>query len=139
MPVYGKALQKAITDLVTPGLKAMICTATYVADLDAHEFRSSVTNEVTGTGYTAGGVALTGESVTIDGAANRVKLDAGDADFGTVTFTDGTQVIVYTDTGNAATDRLISVHAFPTAQSPAGVPFSITWHADGITYGTYGT
>lgn len=140
MPVYGKFLQKAVTDLTAPGLKAMICQAGYVADLDAHEFRSSVTNEVAGAGYTAGGVALTGEAVTIDGAANRVKVTAGNADFGAaVTFTAGTQVVVYTDTGLATTDRVVSVHAFASAQSPAGVPFMVTWHADGIAYGTYGT
>lgn len=136
--VYGKALQKAVTDFVAPGLKAMICDATYVPDFDAHEFRSSVTGEVTGTGYTAGGVALTGEAVTIDAATNRVKLDADDVDFGTVTFTAGTQVIVYVNSGAAATDRLVSRHTFTEAQSPSGTPFFVTLDADGIAYGTYG-
>lgn len=137
MAVYGKFLQKAVSDLIAPGLKAMICQAGYVADLDAHEFRSSVTNEVTGTGYTAGGVALTGEALTIDAATNRVKIDAADADFGVVTFSAGTQVIVYVDTGNPATDRIVSQHAFVSAQSPSATAFSVTWHADGIAYGTY--
>lgn len=133
---YGKFIEKAVTDLIAPGLKAMLCTASYVADLDAHEFRSDVTNEVTGTGYTAGGIALTGEAVTIDAANNRVKLDADDANFGTVTITGITQIVVYVDTGNAATDRIVGRHTFSTS-SPSAANFTYVWNADGIGYFTY--
>ena len=136
---YGKGIQhlvKADIDWDTISLKAMICTATYTPNFDTDEFRSSVTGEVSGTGYTAGGVALTGESATLDTVNHRVKLDADDANFGTVTFTGGTQLIVYLDTGNAATDILISNHSF-SSQSPAGVNFTYAFHADGIGYITY--
>lgn len=138
--LYGKFLVHALkgdVDFDTLNLKAMICAAGYTPDFDAHEFRSSVTNEVSGTGYTAGGVSLTGESVTIDGATNRVKIDANDAAWTTVTFTAGTQLIVYVDTGNAATDILVSRHTFPSAQSPSAQDFTFVFHADGIAYGTY--
>jgi hypothetical protein len=39
--------------------KAMLVTGSYAEDRGAHSKRSSITNEVSGTGYTAGGVALT--------------------------------------------------------------------------------
>lgn len=136
---YGKGIQhlaKADFDWDTIALKAMICTATYTANFDTHEFRSSVTNEVSGSGYTAGGVSLTTETLSIDGTNHWVKFDADDADFGTVTFTSGTQMIIYVDTGSSATDILISNHSF-SAQSPAGVPFKYQFHADGIGYITY--
>ena len=41
------------------GYKAMLVTGSYAEDRGAHSKRSSITNEVSGTGYTAGGVALT--------------------------------------------------------------------------------
>lgn len=136
---YGKGIQhlaKADIDWDSIALKAMICTSLYTPNFDTDEFRSSVTNEVSGSGYTAGGVALTGEAATLDTTNDRLKLDADDADFGTVTFTAGTQLIVYVDTGSSSTDILISNHSF-SSQSPAGVPFKYAFHADGIGYITY--
>jgi hypothetical protein len=38
--------------------KGMLVTSSYTEDRGTHSKRSSVTNEVSGTGYTAGGVAL---------------------------------------------------------------------------------
>lgn len=136
---YGKFVQhvlKGDIDFDTVSLKAMICAAGYTPDFDAHEFRSSVTNEVSGSGYSTGGVALTGESLTLDTTNNRLKIDADDADFGTVTFTSGTQLIVYVDTGSSATDYLVSRHSF-AAQSPSAQNFTYAWHADGVGYFSY--
>jgi len=39
--------------------KGLLTTSSYAENRATHSKRSSVTNEVTGTGYTAGGVALT--------------------------------------------------------------------------------
>lgn len=136
---YGKFVEhlaKADIDFDTVALKAMLCGSGYTADFDAHEFRSSVTSEVTGTGYTAGGIALTGEAITLDTANNRLKIDAADADFGTLTVTGITQLVLYVDTGNAATDLLVSAHTF-ASQSPSGVNFTYAFHADGIGYISY--
>lgn len=136
---FGKFIQhvaKADIDFDTVALKAMLCTSSYTANYDTHEFRSDVTNEVTGTGYTSGGVALTAESITLDTTNDRLKIDADDVDFGTLTVTGITQMVVYVDTGSAATDILVSCHTF-TSQSPSGVNFTCTVHADGLGYITY--
>lgn len=136
---YGKAIQhlaKADIDFDTLSLKAMLCTSSYTPNYDTHEFRSDVTNEVTGTGYSSGGVALTGEGITLDTTNDRLKIDADDADFGTLTVTGITQMIVYVDTGSAATDLLISNHSF-TSQSPSALNFVCAFHADGIGYISY--
>lgn len=136
---YGKFIQhlaKADIDFDTVSLKAMLTTGTYTPDFDTHEFRSDVTNEVTGTGYSAGGVALTGEAITLDAANNRLKIDADDANFGTVTITGIEQLVVYVDTGLSTTDLLVSRHSF-ASQSPSGVNFTYAFHADGIGYISY--
>lgn len=52
---FLKTLNKEI-DFDTDTIKAMLCAAGYTPDLDAHDYKNDVTNEVTGTGYTAGGL-----------------------------------------------------------------------------------
>jgi hypothetical protein len=50
--VYGGFLQSLANkeiDLDTDVLKVMLCTSTYTPNQDTHKYKSSVTNEVTGT------------------------------------------------------------------------------------------
>lgn len=137
---YGKFVEhqlKADIDWDTPPtIKAMICGSGYTPDFDADEYRSDVTSEVSGSGYTAGGITLTGVTFSLDATNHWVKIDANDADFGTVTFTAGTQLILYISTGSAATDILISRHSF-TSASPSGVNFTYAFNANGIGYFAY--
>ena len=127
----------AVTYLSGKTVKAMLCGSGYTFDKDTHEFRSSVTSEVTGTGYTAGGITLTGVAAAQDAANDRVEISAANANFGTLTVTGITQIVTYVSTGAAATDRIISVHTF-TAQSPNGVNFTYAWNDDDANTGTNG-
>lgn len=58
-------------------VKAMLLTASYTP-AQAHDFRADLTNEVTGTGYTAGGTTVT-VAVTTVGASNLTRLTLGEA------------------------------------------------------------
>lgn len=136
---YGKFLQhlaKADIDFDSIALKAMLCTSSYSPNFDTHEFRSDVTNEVSGTGYSAGGISLTSEAISLDTTNNRLKIDADDANFGTLTVSGITQLVVYVDTGSSATDLLVSCHTF-SSQSPSGVNFTYAFNVDGIGYLSY--
>lgn len=136
---YGKFLlhqAKADIDWDSVSLKAMLVTASYSPNYDTHEFRTDVTNEVTGTGYSSGGISLTSEAASLDTSANHLKFDAADADFGTLTVSGIAGLVVYVDTGSSATDLLVSFHSF-SSQSPSGVNFTYAFHADGIGYISY--
>lgn len=136
---YGKFVQhlaKADIDFDSVSLKAMLTTTSYTPNFDTHEFRTDVTNEVTGTGYSTGGIALTGEAITLDTTNNWLKIDADDANFGTLTVSGIVKLVVYVDTGSSATDLLVSCHTF-ASQSPSGVNFTYAFHADGIGYISY--
>lgn len=136
---YGKFVQhvaKADIDFDTAQLKALLVGSGYTPDYDANEFRSDITSEVSGTGYTAGGISLTSESITLDTTNHRLKVDADDANFGTLTVSGIVGLVVYVDTGSSATDQLVSFHTF-SSQSPSGVNFTYAFHADGILYITY--
>jgi hypothetical protein len=95
-------------DLDTDTIKAMIVTSAYTPSKASHVFRSSVTNEVTGTGYTAGGIALGTKTVAL--ASGVVKFDADDITIlqNAAGFANGRTVVLYKDTGNPATDPLIA-------------------------------
>jgi len=62
---FKKELYQGIHDLTTDILKISLYTAS--ADLNQATTVYSSTNEVTGTGYVAGGVTLTGTTVQSDG------------------------------------------------------------------------
>ena len=49
-------------------IKAMLTTSAYTFDPLTHRYKSSVTNEVSGTGYTARGATLAGKSTTFTAA-----------------------------------------------------------------------
>ncbi len=134
--LYGLTLEKQLIDTLNQSYEAethkvLMVTDTYTHAYDTHDFRDDITNEVTGTGYTAGGVTLTGVTTTYDAATNRVKVDANDAAFGTVTLTGVTGLITYVSTGTNTTSPLMSYHSFASV-SPNAVSFTYTWHADGI-------
>jgi hypothetical protein len=88
--LYGKFFTSAFNkeiDLDTDTIKIMLCTSSYTPDQDTHQYKSSVTNEVTGTGYTATGATLASFTVAYDTSTNVIKLDATDPSWTTSTIT----------------------------------------------------
>lgn len=83
-------------------------------------------NEISGTGYTAGGGTLAGKAVT-QGASS--KWDATDIEWTTATFT-AYHAVIYDDT--VATDDLIISIDFGGAKSVSAGTFKIQWHVNGI-------
>lgn len=118
-------------DLNTDTIKVALVTSSYTPDQDAHDFFDDVTNEVIGTGYTAGGATLANAAVTQDNTNNRAKFDADDVVWSSSTLT-ARGAIIYKDTGNAATSPLICYIDFGSDKSSSGSNFTIQWHADGI-------
>jgi hypothetical protein len=70
---FKKELYQGVHDLSTDTLKIALYTAN--ADLNENTTVYSTTNEVTGTGYVAGGVALTGVTIGSSGYTAYVDFD----------------------------------------------------------------
>ena len=69
-------------------IKVALVTSTYVPDIDAHtDFATHITNEVVGTGYTAGGAALAGKAVTVDNTNDWAEYTATNVTWSTSTIT----------------------------------------------------
>jgi hypothetical protein len=69
--IAGQGLLSAFSgeiNYLTDTIKAMLTTSAYTFDPLTHRYKSSVTNEVSGTGYTARGATLAGKAATYTAA-----------------------------------------------------------------------
>lgn len=133
--LYGSVPTKLANkeiDWDTDTIKVALCTSTYTPAQDTHDYFNDITNEVSGTGYTAGGATLTTKTVGYTAGTNVTKFDADDVSWTTSTIT-ARYAVLYVDTGGASsTDPLIGYVDFGTDVSSSAGTFSITWDAAGI-------
>ncbi len=132
---FGKfflSLANKEIDLDSDTLKVMLCTVSYVPDQDAHRYKSDVTNEVSGTGYTAGGQALTSVAVSYTGATNVFALDAADSVWSGATFTARVAVVYDSTPGSDSARPLIGYILFDADVPVTGSTFTLTWDSSGI-------
>jgi hypothetical protein len=125
---FKARIQDGTIDLDTNTIKVMLVTSAYTPS-SAHDFRNDITNEVTGAGYTTGGLALANKTVTVVG--NSGVFDADNLTWASSTIT-ARGAVIYKDTGNSATDNLIGYVDFVTDQSSSNGDFTIQWNAGGI-------
>lgn len=128
---FKVALAQNDVDLVTDTINVMLVTSAYTPNIDTHQYRADVTNEVVGSGYTSGGQALAGKAVTQDNTNDRAVFDANDVTWSSSTIT-ARGAILYKDTGNSATDQLIAYFDFGSDESSSNGDFVIQWNANGI-------
>ena len=125
---YGLGLQKAVSgtiDLDTDTFKMMLTTSAYTPNIDTHDFRDDVTNEVTGTGYTAGGATLSGVGVTYDAASNQIRVTWTDPTWPTSTITARTAVIYKSRGGASSADELLAYVTESADVTSTGATFTV--------------
>lgn len=134
---YGKAFANMLggeasgdtfqTDYLTDTIKVMLTTSSYTPNRDTHETKNDITNEISGTGYTAGGVTLASKTITYTAAdswatarANSTAYAVGD--------------VVRPAAGNAHLYRAIiagtsagSPPTFPTVSGQTVTDGGVTW------------
>jgi len=114
-------------------MKVALLKATYVPDPDLHKVWADISaQEITGTGYTAGGQALTGKAQNYDAAQDRVNLICADNTWTGATFQTA-YAAVYDDSGSKPLWSLVNFQA--TKDVTAGV-FTIDWQTVGTLYVT---
>jgi hypothetical protein len=126
---YPKCVKHGV-DYLTDAITVMLLTgSTYDA---THEFLTDVNaDEITGTGYTAGGLLLATPVATYDAGTNTWKFSFDDPTWPTATFSTDAAA-VFKDTGVAATSPLIGYVDFGGTQAPAGVDFTLHVSASGL-------
>ena len=124
-------LSKGAIDLDTDTFKLMLVTSAYTPT-KTHAKRSDITNEVTGTGYPAGGATLANVTVTQDNTNDLAKFDADDVSWVTSTITARGAVLYKARGGAASADELVKYFDFGSDQSSVGAAFTVQFNANGI-------
>ena len=123
-----QAALSAIVDGVTLKAALYLATATTSGATAAY----TVTGEVSGTGYTAGGVSVTnGNTAGLTGGTTFWTPSAS-ISYGTVTLATSFDAVMIYDTG--ATNRNLGVFTFP-AQTVNAAPFSLLMPTNDATTG----
>ena len=115
--------------ILSQTIKVALCTSTYTPNQNTHDYFDDIDNEVTGTGYTAGGATLGSKTCTC--ATTVTTFDAADTSWAASTIT-ARYAIIYYASGTASTSLLIGYLDFGEDKSSSAGTFQITWHASGI-------
>ena len=109
--IFNKFLDYlADNDVSDDTFKVALVTSGYSPDKDTHEHFDDVTNEVSGTGYSAGGNTVTG-TLTLSTANDRLTLEFASTSWTSATIT-ARGAVYYSSTGTASTSTLIAFNDF---------------------------
>ncbi len=133
--LFGLTLEKFFIDTAGVSLegevnKIALVQDGYTPDFDAHDFHLDLTNEVTGTNYTAEGQVCETTEITVAGGT--LKFDAADTVYSTVTISDAVAGVLALAVGSSATNQLVVLQDFTTAASATAADFTIQHNASGI-------
>ena len=119
-------LMNKIVDLEADTIKCMLLDDSHAFSA-AHNVIGDVNaNEISGSGYSAGGATLANKAVT---QAATTKFDADDVAWTSASFT-AYHAVLWDDT--VGTDDLICSIDFGAAKTVTSGTFTIQWHTDGI-------
>lgn len=130
--VYGSAKLDLVVSnikLDTDTLKVMLVTATYTP-VNTHTKRSDITNEVVGTGYTAGGTAVTGQSATRSGGV--VTFTCSNLSWATATITARGAVFYKARGGASSADELLYYADFGADITSTAAAFNVVINGSGL-------
>lgn len=126
---FKKNIMNGNIDLDTDTIKVALVTDGYTPTQATDEFFNQVTNEVEGTGYSAGGESLASKAVTASGGKG--VFDANDVIWANSTIT-ARGAVIYKDTGAPSTSPVVAYIDFGSDKISSGGDFKITWNASGI-------
>lgn len=131
VPIKNQYDGTAVVDWNTDTIKGALTTSSYAPAQDTDDFFNDVTNEITGTGYTAGGATLGSCTATYDTTSNEIRLDAADTQWTSSSFT-ARNAVIYKSTGTASTSPLVSYIDFGGDETVSSGTFTIQYDSTGV-------
>jgi hypothetical protein len=114
----------AAVDVDDDDWKVMLVTSSYTPDQFAHSRRDDITNEVTGTGYTAGGATCTG-AVTRNDGAGTITITFGSVNWPSSTVTAAGAVYYKSRGGASSADEIAVFNDFEANVSSSSSTFTV--------------
>jgi hypothetical protein len=130
--LFFKSLCNKEIDLDTDTIKLLLASSSYTPNQDTHQYKSDVSNEITGTGYTAGGATVGSVTVSYNTGTNVLSFDANDVTWTAASITARYAVLYDASPGSDATRPLIGWIDFGGDVTSTGADFTIAWNASGI-------
>lgn len=128
-------------DLTATDSKMALVNDTHTPDFSVHDQFADLTNEVSGTGWAAGGVLLSAISAgatsmapTLVVSSGSLVWDGNDVAVSGTTLTNAMAAVIYADAETTpVADPLVILIDFVTAFSTVNGVFGIQWAAGGIS------
>jgi len=129
----GQLNGTATVDFDTDTLKVMLVSSGYTPDVNAHDFANDVTSEVSTSGYSAGGKALTALTVVSDSANGWINVDASDIAWSIPSGSTLTAraAVLYKSLATLTLSPLIAYIDFGTDQVASNGNLTIQWSTSG--------
>lgn len=119
-------------DYLTDDIRALLTTSSYSPNYATHDFKDDVTNEVSGAGYTAGGLALSAKTLTVTAANDWAKQRANATAY-------AVNEVVRPAAANGFLYRCVvagtsggSAPTYPTTIGDRVVDGTVTWECAGV-------
>lgn len=133
--LYGRVQDSFVQGLInmkTHAIKGMLVGAGYTPNQNTHQFKNSVTNEVVGSGYVAGGQLITGINTAY--SSKILTVTGGPLAWPSVTLA-ARYLVVYDDSyATQATKPLILYVDFGAVQSPTDQAFYYNWPTGNVMF-----
>ncbi len=129
---FKAEVMKATHNLDNGGddIKIALLTDSHTTNVDTqHDWADVSANEVSGSGYSAGGKSLTSLAVTVDDTDDEGVFDAANISWTSSTIT-ARYAVIYND--SASNDELIAIIDFGENKTSTNGTFEIQWAAEGI-------
>lgn len=124
---FNRALYTAQHDFVNDTYKGMLVGAGYTPNQDSHAYKIDINNEVTSSGYVAGGQEISVGAMSYTGAGNLESIPAGNMVWPSVSFI-ARYLIVYNDSWpSEATKPLVLCVDFGANITVADQTFYYNW------------
>lgn len=133
--MFEQSLLEGRVNLQVDELWVMLVTASYTFSPHAHKFKSVINNELTGSGYVAGGLKVPYGTPTYDAATKSTTVLATTTAWPAVTFIGATAAVLYCRPSGIAVENawpLVGYVSFGETISRSGQAFYINWPASGI-------
>lgn len=132
LPAPAKMLNKEV-DWDSDDIRLALVSAAYTPNLDTHDYWDDVVaNEATGTGWAAGGQALTGKTITPDTASNKQAFSAANLSVAGVSVTWRYGVIYDRTPVTDGTRPLLVLIDWGQTFQLSGSTFKLSWSSTGI-------
>jgi hypothetical protein len=134
--VYGQFLSSLCggeVNFLADSFKCMLLGDGYIPNQGAHQYKSQVFPEVSGSGYVAGGMAISGVNPTYTQSTKTLNITAGNLVWPTLTVAGIRYAVIFDNTPTTdASKPLVCYVDFQTDQSPSDQAFYVTWPGSGM-------